>query len=170
MAAWRGTALAGGCYGVLLAAGLSVASAVTSASPVPLNLIDLLGSTAALAAMMGAWGAACAGLVGLAVVPTVVALAWLCWLHRWPRTVAAVAGALTGEICLHGTWWGFGAALIGGLGAAWAMDALSGGRPVAGGRAHWHCSLRDLFVRTTAASALLVFWLLVLRVGPYAWR
>jgi hypothetical protein len=164
---WLGTALSGGAFGAL-AVIVNIAFHLLFDWTVFPQAIFAIGLAVAVGTL---W----AGIVGVLVVPTVALLAWSFFCLDYPKTIGAIAGALTGaaSVSFYPPVLIF-TAVAGAIGGAIAAgkfwnspDSLILRRAQEACRVtgiRFHFTIRDLLLRTTAAALLLTVWMFIFRL------
>lgn len=160
---WLGIALSGGAYGFTI--GIFLAFDERPSEPVAVVPVALVAGTI----VAGAWAAL--------IIVNFTVLTWITGLSRFRLASPSFAGACTGMIAAawlfrESPWaaWMHWLTLVAGV-----FGAAGGYLPAArywrkrklvepdDGDGRWQFSLRDLFLRFTAASVLLACWIFALR-------
>ena len=141
--------------GLLFGSLTGIAAALFASEPA------LLCAGPALGFFLSSW-------VGMLVVLHLGTLCWIFWLHRWPRTVATLAGALTGAISSGFIWFVAPIAIVFG-----ALGALIGARNYINTRTpsdeyescrEMQFTITDLMARMTVIAFFIAGWTGIVRL------
>jgi hypothetical protein len=155
---WFGTALAGGLFGVISAIYITIYH-------------DTIGFGVLGVMLGGLVGTISAGFIGVLVIPSLAVIMWSVFLQRYPILLAAVAGALTGGLCVRFSWIWWLTGPIGALGAGLCVLKYlysPGGKLFKiwqdrNRQLPLQFSIVDMFKRTTAIAVLICVWMFLIK-------